>query len=126
MKVLHIEDNQEIIKSFSSLLKLQGHDYHYSLDGKKGLNLIKKNKFDLILLDLAMPVFSGFHVLGELSRYTHNTPIIVITAMELTANQKDEIRILEAASMLQKPVSFEELTEKINEFTPHAKIQISQ
>ena len=68
MKILHIEDSKPIVESFSKVLTNQGHDFSSTLFGKKGLELIINNDYDLIFLDLTMPNFSGFDILSELDK----------------------------------------------------------
>lgn len=59
MKILYIEDIPEISDIFSDILKTKNHDFESTPDGKKGLDLVLKNYYDLILLDMCMPNYSG-------------------------------------------------------------------
>ena len=60
MKILHIEDHLEISEVFSDILKFTDHDYESTINGKKGIELVLKNNYDVILLDLVMPDYTGF------------------------------------------------------------------
>lgn len=118
MKILQIEDNEAIIDSFATILRFLGHEYDSTMDGKKGVKMITENEYDLILLDLTMPEFSGLDVLHELLNYHHSGRIIVITANELSQSQIDELFELEAYSIMQKPVSLESFSRAIKSFVP--------
>ena len=47
MKILHIEDNQEIVEPAKLIFESAGHQYHYTLDGKVGLQAIRDDKYDV-------------------------------------------------------------------------------
>ena len=79
-KILVIEDEkdrQNIIKAF-----LENADYKVETadDGLEGINLIQKNSYDLVLLDIMMPKIDGF-VVCEMIRKNSNIPIIILTAL---------------------------------------------
>ena len=66
MKVLVVDDNQDILELLKSLLEMGGYDPIIIASGKEGLNLILKEKFDIVLLDITMPTFSGFDIVQSL------------------------------------------------------------
>ena len=68
MKVLIIDDTKSITEMFSSYLELKGHNCTLSNSGRNGLQLIEHEKFDVIILDIAMPEFSGFDVVDSLHK----------------------------------------------------------
>ena len=68
MKVLLIDDNETITEMMSKYLTAKGHQCSVTNDGRTGLTLINEKKFDVVLLDLAMPDFTGVDVIDELSK----------------------------------------------------------
>lgn len=66
MKILVLDDNTSITGALAKYLKLKGQDVTICNDGPKGLNLIKNNKWDRIILDLAMPEVSGLSIIESL------------------------------------------------------------
>src|SRR5215469_10466158 len=66
MKVLLIEDNKDIADMVRLCLESENIVCEATGDGKAGLRSIKEDKFDAILLDLAIPEFSGFDIFREL------------------------------------------------------------
>ncbi len=68
MRILTIDDNKTITGMISEYLNSCGHSCVASNDGKEGLALILEQKFDIILLDLTMPKFSGFDIIESLVR----------------------------------------------------------
>ena len=85
MKILVIDDNNDINDMFSKFFKSKGHDCITTKDGKEGLVLCQNFKFDAIILDLAMPDFTGKDFLDALIKAgkVDQQKIIVLTAMPL-------------------------------------------
>ena len=68
LKILAIDDNRTITNMVCEYLRSRGHDCTTSNDGQEGLNMILERPFDAILLDLAMPKFSGYDIIESLIR----------------------------------------------------------
>jgi len=83
-KILFIEDDDNLIKSFGDEIKKDGIDFIYALNGEDGVKMAKKEKVDLILLDIILPKKSGFDVLKEIKEdeTIKNTPVIILTNLE--------------------------------------------
>lgn len=85
MKILVVDDSTSITKLLSNFFKLKGHDCTTTNSGREGLSLCLNNKFDAIILDLAMPKFTGDDFLSSLEKQgkIEKQKIIVLTAMPL-------------------------------------------
>ena len=83
-KILFIEDAPDFQKEVGEALKLEEFEILAALDGEAGLELIKKEKPDLILLDLILPKKDGFTVLKEMKEDENlkDIPVIVLTNLE--------------------------------------------
>ena len=68
MKILHVEDTPEVSKIFSEVLETSGYDFDSILDGRVGLELAVNKDYDLILLDMCMPKYSGMDFLRDLKK----------------------------------------------------------
>ena len=105
-KILIIEDNADLLDNTSELLEIAGYEVISATNGKEGLELANKNKPDLILCDIMMPVLDGYGVL----RATENipelagTPFIFITAKSEKADFRKGMD-LGADDYLTKPFS---------------------
>lgn len=116
-KILFIEDESTLQKTFGDILSKEGYEMISALDGEIGLNLAKVKKPDLILLDLILPRKNGFEVLGELKKdeKTKDIPVIVLTNLE-DIKDIDKVLQLGATTYLVKAqYSLEEILEKIKE-----------
>lgn len=85
MKILVVDDNNSITELLSQFFKLKGHECIVTNNGKEGLWLCLNNKFDAVILDLAMPEFTGKDFLDALieKEKIKEQKIIVMTAMPL-------------------------------------------
>ena len=67
-RILVAEDEKPIARALTLKLKKAGFDVFTAFDGQQTLDILEKNKIDLILLDLIMPVIDGFTVLEEINK----------------------------------------------------------
>jgi DNA-binding response OmpR family regulator len=87
-------------------------------DGKAGLQLIKDDKFDAILLDLAIPEFSGFDIFRELKEENllKSNNVLIFTASSVTDQEINEMLSSGAKGVLRKPLSIDDLIEAVQRF----------
>jgi len=115
MKILGIDDNQDLLDLCDVALSSEGHEYTAIDNGKEGVQAIKDKKFDLVLLDLSMPDFSGEDVLDAIVKegIMDKQKIIIFTAA--AATQKEFVPLLEkgAHSIMTKPLDIDDLIETI-------------
>ncbi|MEM4134069.1 MAG: response regulator [Candidatus Micrarchaeia archaeon] len=78
-KILIIEDESDVAESVKMLLEMNGYKADYALNPKEGIK--KAKNYDLILLDIMMPVMSGREVMAEFKKMRLNKPVIVVTAV---------------------------------------------
>ena len=79
-KILVIEDEKDIQNIIKAFLENADYKVETADDGLEGINLIQKNSYDLVLLDIMMPKIDGF-VVCEMIRKNSNIPIIILTAL---------------------------------------------
>jgi len=115
MKILGIDDNRDLLNLCNVALTSEGHEYTAIENGKEGLQAIKDKKFDVVLLDLSMPDFSGEDLIDALVKegIMDKQNIIVFTAS--TATEKEFGPLLEKGvhSIITKPVDIDILIETI-------------
>jgi two-component system response regulator VicR len=110
-KILIIEDEQAISDILAYNIKKEGYMVNCALNGQDGLNYALEQDYDLILLDVMLPIMDGFEVCSRL-RTKKTTPIIMLTARE---EEVDKITGLElgADDYITKPFSMKELIARI-------------
>ena len=116
MKVLIVDDNEEITEAVSFLLEEMNVSSTVLSDGKQGLDMIKQRQdFDIIFLDIAMPNFSGYDILDELKR---DNLIVSRNIVLFTASTLDERKVLSygVKGIIKKPISIDDLQAVIDRF----------
>src|SRR5436853_75592 len=89
--VLVVDDEPMLRKLLSRLLQLEGYEVLEAEDGQTALEIVAKEKPDLVLLDVMLPARNGLDVLGDLRR-TSQIPVILVSAL---AEEDDRVRGLE-------------------------------
>jgi len=106
MKILGIDDNEDLLNLCDIALTSDGHEYTGINNGKEGLEAIKNEKFDLLLLDLSMPDFSGEDVINALVKedLMNKQKVVIFTAMSPEKDVIDQFLEKGAHSVLKKPI----------------------
>ncbi len=107
-RILIIDDEEAIRESLDTLLTLEGFAVNTAIDGPSGMELLSRNEYDLLLLDLALPGQSGIDLLPRIVDMHPNLPVIMITAYGTVGNVVDAIRA-GAENFVQKPWDNEKL-----------------
>ena len=91
MKILHVDDSPEICQLYADMLASGNHTVKSVNDGREGLELALKNEYDLILLDLCMPRYSGMDFIHDLKakRQSEMKKVIIVSVLELRESHKN-------------------------------------
>ena len=113
-KILVIEDDVDISRLIGMQLKAGGYEAAYASDAVTAMTVARKERPDLILLDLGLPGGGGILVLERLRAIAElaATPVIVITARTDAAGEQDS-RAAGAVDFLRKPVEADDLAAAI-------------
>jgi len=118
MKILGIDDNEDTLNLLDTVISTKGYNFTRAGNGKEGIKLIEEQNFDAILLDLAMPGFSGIDVIESLkkSNKLKGQKIIIFTASNATDKEIDELLKNEGvSSCIRKPVNIDTFVEEIED-----------
>ena len=115
-KILVVEDEPNIIKLISFILKSSGYDVIEAEIGAAGLKKAKAEKPDMIILDVMMPKMDGFEVARKLKAdpATANIPILMLSSK---AQFEDKMKGIDSGAMdyVTKPFDKQELLDKVKE-----------
>ena len=111
-KVLLIDDELEFIETLGERMKSRGMDVSSTVSPKEGLDIVDKETFDAIILDLKMPEMDGMEVLKRLKNKNPDIQVILLTG-NATVQKGIEAMKLGAMDLIEKPVDISALTEKI-------------
>lgn len=131
MKILLAEDEQQLSRVLETAMTHEGYQVDTAFDGQEAVNLAKENAYDLMILDIMMPVKTGIEALKEIRQTGNTTHVIMLTAM---SEVDDKVTGLDAGAddYLTKPFSLKELlarlrsmSRRVATFTPNL-LQIGQ
>ena len=112
MKIRIIEDEKEIADGIQAILRQEGYESDAVYDGEEGLDYIRTDIYDLVLLDVMLPGMNGFEILKTAKKEGFKVPVIMLTAKSMT---EDKIKGLDcgADDYLTKPFDSGELLARI-------------
>ncbi|HKY79184.1 MAG TPA: response regulator [Anaerolineales bacterium] len=114
-KVVCVEDEPEMIDLIRLILSRKGFEVIGAEGGVKGLATIRKEKPDLVLLDLMMPEMDGWQVYQQLKAEpaTAEIPVIVVTAKAQNIDKVLGLHIAKVDDYIPKPFSLQELVDRV-------------
>ncbi len=124
LKILVIEDEKKIADSLKQGLNENSFNVAVAYDGRLGIELFKKDSYDLIILDLNLPDMSGYEVSREIRNMNSKVPIIMLTALS-TVDDKVEGFESGADDYIVKPFDFKELIARIRALMKRSNIMIA-
>jgi len=123
--ILYVEDDETLSFVTKDNLELNGYKVTHAKDGKEAIQIFKKDKFDLCLVDVMLPEVDGYTVAEEIRSRHSEIPIIFLTAKSLKEDKIHGLKI-GADDYITKPFSIEELILKIKVFLKRKYIVGSQ
>jgi DNA-binding response OmpR family regulator len=108
VKVLLAEDDENLGSLLREYLQAKSYETHWVTDGDKAFKSFEKNKYDICILDIMMPVKDGFTLAKEIRTLNREMPIIFLTAKSMKEDVFEGFSI-GADDYITKPFSMEEL-----------------
>ncbi len=81
--ILYAEDDRDCRKLFTFMLRQQGHKVHEATNGAQVVQLVREETIDLVILDVRMPMVTGYEVARIMARETPSIPIVFLSAKGL-------------------------------------------
>lgn len=115
-RIVYIEDEDEMIDLVRLILVRHGYTVLGASGGRQGLDLIRRESPDLVLLDLMMPDMDGWDVYQQLKadETTRDIPVIIITAKAQSIDKVLGLTIAKVEDYISKPFSPQELLESVD------------
>ena len=120
LKILLIEDDENLGSITNDYLIAAGFDCNWKKNGEVGYQSFVKNSFDIVIMDVMMPIKDGFSTAQDIRGIDKNTPIIFLTAKSM---KEDTLKGFEigADDYITKPFNMEELIARINAIIKRTK-----
>ena len=112
IRILLVEDDENLGFILQDFLEMEGYTVVLKKNGSDGLEIVRKEEFDLVILDVMMPVRDGFSVATDLKKLRPQSPFIFLTARNMEEDRLKGLRI-GADDYITKPFSTEELKLRI-------------
>lgn len=113
-KILVIDDETIVRTSCDRTLSPEGFDVRLASSGKEGLELLEKESFGLVLLDLKMPDMDGIEVLDKIRNDWPDTKVIMVTGYSTVETAVQALRF-GAYNFIEKPFTPDTLLDAVNE-----------
>ena len=114
-RVVYIEDEPEMIDLVRLILNRRGYEIIGANGGREGLDIVRAQTPDLVLLDLMMPDMDGWDVYQQMKadEHTQNIPVIVVTAKAQSIDKVLGLHIAKVDDYISKPFSPQELVDSV-------------
>jgi PAS domain S-box-containing protein len=111
-RVLVVDDNSDVLAAMSMIIREFGHEVTEAASGQAALDLLERQRqFDLLMIDLAMPVMDGAELAEEARRCLPGVPILFVTGDA----EAPAAAAIDAAQVLKKPYRQTELADKLRD-----------
>jgi len=115
INILIVEDEQRLADILKMQLEESGFSAEIAYDGYTGKQLVEKNNYNLMILDINLPLINGYDLCKEIRKTNSNIPIIMLTAFGMPDNKLTGFDA-GADDYIVKPFDFRELLARINVF----------
>lgn len=125
MKVLIVDDEVLIRNVIKEYLILENYDYDEAENGKEAVDKVEKNNFDIVIMDIMMPIMDGYQAVKEIRKFNKNLPFLMLSAR---SEEYDKLQGFDLGidDYVTKPFSPKELIARIKAITNRKNIQSSK
>jgi DNA-binding response OmpR family regulator len=115
ISILIVEDEQRLADILKKQLEESGFNTEIAYDGYVGKQMVERNSYSLIILDISLPLINGYDLCREIRKRDSKIPIIMLTAFSTSENKLAGFDV-GADDYIVKPFDFRELLARINVF----------
>ena len=119
--ILVVEDDENLRKLITAVLRRNRYDVLQAKDGREALDVIEQNHVDLMICDIMLPVMDGYEVTREVRLTNKEMPILIVTARE-TLEDKRRGFAVGTDDYMVKPINMDEMLMRISALLRRAKI----
>ncbi|MCI0413954.1 response regulator [bacterium] len=110
MQILLVDDKKDILDTMGEILEVcHNHTVQGASSGKEALKWFRKKKYDLVVVDLGLPVMNGVELIAKMRKIRAKTTIVVLTGIPCDDTIREKLRNLEVQQIFSKPKGIQEL-----------------
>lgn len=106
MKILVVDDDRRIVKTTCDILKIKGYEPIAAYTGEEGVEKVKSDPPDCVLMDMKMPGINGVEAMKQMQEIIPDLPVVLISAYA-TNELLNEAKLSGAYAVLNKPMNFQ-------------------
>ncbi len=114
-RILIVEDERAIAEALETKLNSEGFETQKAFNGEEGIEFLKKEKYDLVLLDILMPKVDGFAALEEVKEKNIETPVIIISNLSQYLDVKRAFDLGAKDFLIKSNTSLAAVVDKVKE-----------
>ena len=122
MRILIVEDDASLASGVSRILEAEGYAVDMTSRGEEAVEAAKRERFDLVILDIGLPGMDGFEALRRLRGAEHRVPVLVLTARDTVSDRVHGLD-LGADDYMAKPFAMPELTARVRALIRRSRAQ---
>jgi len=124
LKILAIDDNPDLTELLEVSLSAMGHEIKVTNDATEGLALVASSKYDIILLDINMPKFTGIDFVNMLveKNLIQNHNIVLFTSSSTSSSDVSELLKKGVRGCIEKPIEVDVLEKEISKFISKSQV----
>jgi len=124
LKILAIDDNPDLTELLEVSLSAMGHEIKVTNDATEGLALVASSKYDIILLDINMPKFTGIDFVNTLveKNLIQNHNIVLFTSSSTSSSEVSELLKKGVRGCIEKPIEVDVLEKEINKYASKSQV----
>lgn len=119
-KILVVDDEMDVCDFVKQFFEERNYSVTPALDGEQAIRILRKHKFDIILLDIKMKKMDGIETLRNIRKIDPKAKVIMVTALA-DQDKMDDACKLGACKYIVKPLILEELEKTVYEETKESK-----
>jgi CheY-like chemotaxis protein len=110
MNILLVDDKKDVLDTMSEILEVcHNHDVQGANSGKEALKFIRKKRYDLVVMDLALPVMNGMEIISKIRKNYPKIRIVVLTGISCNDQLREKLKGLDVQKIFIKPRGIHEL-----------------
>lgn len=116
-KILIVEDDSTLSQMMNDKFSHEGFDIDLALDGEEALDKVRKNKYDMVLLDILMPKMHGIEVLTQMRKNdeTFKMPVIILTALDSAERELEAHKLGAIEYFVKSKYTLDDVVKKVRD-----------